>query len=72
MSFPYSFHDINFQKIPNAFKLFVKEFKLVVKENYSFTLAVTLASSLKKKKSVFFTHILQEICAAPLLDRILR
>lgn len=72
MSFPYLFHDVNFQKIPNAFKLFVMEFKLFGKENHSFTLAVTLASSLKKKKSVSFMHILQENCAVPSLDRILR
>lgn len=63
MSFPYLFHDVNFQKIPNAFKLFVMEFKLFGKENHSFTLAVTLASSLKKKKiCIFYAYIARKLC----------
>lgn len=69
MSFPYRFHDVNFQKIPNAFKLFVKEFKFVGKENHSFSLASSLQK--KKKKSVFL-YTLQENGAVPSLDRILR
>lgn len=55
MSFPYLFHDVNFQKIPKAFKLFVKEFKLFGKENHSFNLDVTLTSL--KKKILYFLCI---------------
>lgn len=66
MSFPYRFHDVNFQKIPNAFKLFVKEFKFVGKENHSFSLASSLQK--KKKNLYFYTHCRKMVLSLLLIE----
>lgn len=64
MSFSYLFHDVNFQKIPNAFKLFVKEFKFVGKENHCFGFFFAE----EKKICIFYTHCRKMVLSLLLIE----